>query len=72
MKKAPAHPRDAYGERIYVGDTVRAYRPRETPSTYLRRVTSLGDPNNEHLRGTLLLEGAIAWESARHFEKVQP
>jgi hypothetical protein len=25
MKKAPANPRDAYGDRIFVGDIVRNY-----------------------------------------------
>ena len=70
MKKAPANPRDAYGDRIFVGDIVRNYQPGHPPSLWHRKVTAIGDRNNPHLRGTIMVEGAIAWHSARNFEKV--
>jgi hypothetical protein len=70
-KCPPAFPRDAYGARIFVGDIVRAYRPREAPSTWLRKVEAIGDRHNEHLRGTIRVSGSIEWESAKHFEKVE-
>ena len=63
--KLSPHPRDAHGDRIHVGDIVCALNGK-----WERRVNAIGE--GDHIAGCIMVQGAIAWESARHFVKVQP